>query len=138
MSIILWLMTCTSLFLGARSMQLMKYAGAGCGLDWMCHGMTSLPPLCLPLATSDCLRLHSTSSASTPLPPPPLHSNSDAYLCSSYDYVVPTLRLTADQHQTHLDLVPTPRAAIYIPLPHLSYLPDPFSLTIVGNYPFLV
>src|SRR6266446_1290673 len=57
-----------------------------------CHGMTSLPPLHPPLATSDCLRLHSASSASTLLLPPPLCSNSDAYLCSSYDYIAPTLR----------------------------------------------
>src|SRR5258708_39379978 len=100
--------------------------------------MTSLPPLCPPLAASDRLHLHSASSASTPLLPPPLCSNSNAYLCSSYDYVMPTLGLTADRHWTHLDLVPTPRATVYIPLPHLSYLPDPFSLTIAGNYPFLV
>src|SRR6266436_5083119 len=100
--------------------------------------MTSLPPLHLPLAASDCLCLHSASSASTPLLLPLLCSNSDAYLHSSYDYIVPTLRLTMDQHQTCLDLVPMPRATVYIPLPHLSYLPDPFSLTIVGNYPFLV
>src|SRR6266436_7029571 len=107
-------------------------------LEASCHGMTSLPPFCPPLAASDCLCLHSASSASTLLLPPPLHSNSDAYLCSSYDYIMPTLGLTTDQHWTHPDLVPTPRATIYIPLPHLSYLPDPFSLTIVGNYPFLV
>src|SRR5260221_9358547 len=100
--------------------------------------MPSLPPLCLPLASSDCLCLHSTSSASTPFLPPPLCSNSDAYLHSSYNYIAPTLGLTVDRHQTHLDLVPMPRATVYIPLPHLSYLPDPFSLTIVGNYPFLV
>src|SRR5258708_2471042 len=100
--------------------------------------MISLPPLCLPLATSDHLRLHSASSTSTLLLPPLLCSNSDAYLRSSYDYVMPTLGLTVDRHQTHPDLVPMPRAAVYIPLPHLSYLPDPFSLTIAGNYPFLV
>src|SRR5260221_8720152 len=100
--------------------------------------MTSLPPLCPPLAASNCLCLHSASSTSTPLLPPLLRSNSDAYLHSSYDYITPTLRLTMDRHWTCLDLVPTPRAAIYIPLPHLSYLPDPFSLTIAGNYPFLV
>src|SRR5258707_14673144 len=100
--------------------------------------MTSLPPLHLPLATSDCLCLHSTSSTSTLLLLPPLCSNSDAYLHSSYDYIMPTLGLTADRHQTHPDLVPMPRATVYIPLPHLSYLPDPFSLTIAGNYPFLV
>src|SRR5260221_10364498 len=98
----------------------------------------SLPPLCPPLATSDCLCLHSASSTSTPLLLPLLCSNSDAYLRSSYNYITPTLRLTVDQHWTCLDLVPMPRAAIHIPLPHLSYLSDPFSLTIVGNYPFLV
>src|SRR5260221_6228649 len=100
--------------------------------------MTSLPPLRPPLAASNCLHLHSASSASTLLLPPPPCSNSDAYLCSSYDYVAPTLGLTMDQHQTCPDLVPTPRATIYIPLPHLSYLPDPFSLTLACNYPFLV
>src|SRR5258706_16037882 len=103
-----------------------------------CHGMTSLPLLWPPLAPSDCLHLHSASSTSTLPLPPPLCSNSNVYLHSSYNYIVPTLRLTTDRHWTHLDLVPMPRAAIYIPLPHLSYLPDPFSLTIVGNYPFLV
>src|SRR5258707_13892118 len=103
-----------------------------------CHGMTSLPPLHPPLATSDRLHLHSSSSTSILLLPPLLHSNSDAYLHSSYDYVAPTLGLTADRHWTHPDLVPMPRATVYIPLPHLSYLPDPSSLTIVGNYPFLV
>src|SRR5260221_13335246 len=70
--------------------------------------------------------------------PPLLCSNSNAYLCNLYNYVVPALRLTADHYQTHSDLVPMPRATIYIPFLHLSYLPDPFSLTIVGNYPFLV
>ncbi len=65
-------------------------------LSSSCHGTTSLPPLCPPLATSDCLCLHSASSASTLLLPPLLHSNSDAYLRSSYDYIMPTLRLTAD------------------------------------------
>src|SRR5258705_1262128 len=97
--------------------------------------MTSLPLLCPPLATSDLICLHSTSTLP---PPPPLCSNSEAYLCNLYNYVMPTLRLTVDQYQTHLDLVPTPRAAIYIPFLHLSYLPDPFSLTITGNYSFLV
>src|SRR5258707_1500298 len=100
--------------------------------------MTYLPPPDPPLTTSNCLHLHSASSTSTPLLPPPLCSNSNAYLCSSYDYVMPTLGLTVDRHQTCPDLVPMPRAAVYIPLPHLSYLPDPFSLTIAGNYPFLV
>src|SRR5258708_3741808 len=79
-----------------------------------------------------------TPSASTPPLPPLLCSNSDAYLCNLYNYIMPTLRLTTDQYQTHLDLVPMPRAAIYIPFLHLSYLPDPFSLTIAGNYSFLV
>src|SRR5258708_3803028 len=97
--------------------------------------MPSLPPLSPPLAASDPLLLHSPS---TPPLPPPLCSNSNAYLCNLYDYAVPTLRLTMDQYQTHSDLVPMPRATVYIPFPHLSYLPDPFSLTIVGNYSFLV
>src|SRR5258708_14701528 len=81
--------------------------------------------------TSGCLRPHL---------PPLCHlcSNSEAYLCNLYNYVAPTLRLTADQYWTHSDLVPTPRAAIYIPFLHLSYLPDPFSLTITGNCSFLV
>src|SRR6266436_8820622 len=79
-----------------------------------------------------------TPSASTPLHPPPPHSNSKAYLHNLCNYVTPTLGLTADQYQTHLDLVPMPRATIYIPFLHLSYLPDPFSLTIMGNYSFLV
>src|SRR5258708_38053508 len=96
------------------------------------------PPPPPPLAASDCLHLHSSSSTSILLLPPPLHSNSDAYLRSSYNYIAPTLRLTMDRHQTCPDLVPMPRATVYIPLPHLSYLPDPFSLTIAGNYPFLV
>src|SRR5258708_39823043 len=96
----------------------------------VCHGTTSLALLCLPLAASDHLCLHSASSASTPLPPPPLCSNSNAYLCSSYDYVTPTLGLTTDRHWTHPDLLPTPRATVYIPLPHSAYFPDPFSLTI--------
>src|SRR5258708_6177361 len=100
--------------------------------------MTSLPPLPPPLATSDCLHLHSTSSASTPLLPPLLCSNSNAYLRRSYDHVAPTRRRTMDRHLTHPDPVHTPKDAIYIPLLHLTYLPDPFSLTIAGNYPFLV
>src|SRR5258707_5169448 len=33
----------------------------------MCHGMTSLPPLHLPLATSNCLHLHSASNHSNML-----------------------------------------------------------------------
>src|SRR6266436_7641675 len=77
--------------------------------------------------------------------PPPLcsicpHSTPTLkHTCATYaSYVMPTLRLTVDQYQTHLDLVPMPRATVYIPLLHLSYLPDPFSLTIVGNYSFLV
>src|SRR5258708_21828775 len=70
--------------------------------------------------------------------PPPLHSNSEAYLHNLCNCIVPTLGLTADQYRTHSDLVPMPRATIYIPFLHLSYLPDPFSLTIMGNYSFLV
>src|SRR5260221_9849893 len=79
-----------------------------------------------------------TPSTSTPPLLPLLCSNSKAYLCNSCNYIMPTLRLTADQCQTHSDLVPMPRATIYIPFLHLSYLPDPFSLTIMGNYSFLV
>src|SRR5258708_27613182 len=79
-------------------------------------------------------------SPSTSAPPllPPLHSNSEACLHNLCNCVMPTLGLTADQHQTHSDLVPMPRATICIPFLHLSYLPDPFSLTIMGNYSFLV
>src|SRR6266481_10150943 len=80
------------------------------------------------LATSGHLQPH----------PPPLCSNSKAYLHNLCNYVTPTLGLTVDQYWTHSDLVPMPRATVYIPFLHLSYLPDPFSLTIVGNYSFLV
>src|SRR5258708_17981278 len=66
--------------------------------------------------TSGCLQPH----------PPPLHSNSEAYLHNLCNYIMPTLGLTMDQYHTHLDLVPMPRATIYIPFLHLSYLPDPF------------
>src|SRR5258708_8689852 len=62
---------------------------------------------------------------------PPLCSNSEACLCNLRNCIVPTLRLTVDQHRTHLDLVPMPRAAVCIPFLHSSYLPDPFSLTIM-------
>src|SRR5258705_1801216 len=89
-----------------------------------------------PFPFSAHLWLPPTPSASTPPLLPLLHSNSEVYLCNLYNYIMPTLRLTADQYQTHLDLVPMPRAAIYIPFLHLSYLPDPFSLTIAGNYLF--
>src|SRR5260221_8609440 len=78
-----------------------------------------------------------TPSTSTLLHLPPLHSNSKAYLCNLCNYVMPTLGLTTDQYQTCSDLVPMPRATVYIPFLHLSYLPDPFSLTIMGNYSFL-
>src|SRR5258708_23398180 len=79
-----------------------------------------------------------TPSASSPSLPPPLCSTSEVYSHILYNYIAPTLRLTADQYWTHLDLVPMPRATVYIPFLHLSYLPDPFSLTIMGNYSFLV
>src|SRR5258708_29513898 len=79
-----------------------------------------------------------TPSASSLHLPPPLCSNSEVYSHNLCNYIVPTLRLTTDQYRTHSDLVPTPRATIYIPFLHLSYLPDPFSLTITGNYSFLV
>src|SRR5258708_37833998 len=100
--------------------------------------MTSLPLLRSPLATSNPICLYSTPSAPTPLPSPSLHSISKAYLHSLCNYITPTLRLTTDQYRTCSDLVPMPSAAIYIPFLHLSYLPDPFSLTITGNYSFLV
>ncbi len=78
--------------------------------------------------------------------PPPLHlfclhsAPTPMHTCATCTttYVTPTLGLTTDQYWTHSDLVPMPRAAVYIPFLHLSYLPDPFSLTIVGNYSFLV
>src|SRR5258708_27713900 len=79
-----------------------------------------------------------TPSTSTLPLPPPLCSNSKVYLCNLYNYIAPTLGLTADQYWTCSDLVPTPRATIYIPFLHLSYLPDPFSFTITCNYSFLV
>src|SRR5258708_327045 len=107
--------------------------GGSWGASPFCHGTTSLPssfispcPLCLHSATPCHLQsplLH------------PLHSYSEAYV---HSYAASTVRLASDQHQTHLDLVPTPRAAIYIPFLHSSYLPDLLSLTITGNYPFLV
>ena len=104
----------------------------------MCHGMTPLllsfplsplrpPPLGSPPST---LRLHPTSSASTP---PPFRFNSDTYVRNWQDYVAQALGITADQCRTHPDLVPTPRAAVCIPLLHSSYLSDPFSLPIMGN-----
>src|SRR5258707_360678 len=65
---------------------------------------------------------------------PPLCSNSEAYLCNLCNYIAPTLGLTTDQYQTHSDPVPMPRATIYIPFLHLSYLPDHFSLTLMGNF----
>src|SRR5258708_21824170 len=66
--------------------------------------------------------------------PPPLCSNSEAYLCNLCNCIASSVRLTADQYWTCLDLVAMPRAAVYISFLHLSYLPDPFSLTIMGNY----
>ena len=91
----------------------------------MCHGTTSLlpsfplsplrPPPGKPPST---LRFHPTSSASTP---PPFRFNSDVYVRNWQDYVAQALRITVDQCRTHPDLVPMPRAAVCIPLPHLSY-----------------
>src|SRR5260370_40300373 len=96
---------------------------------WHKRGVMSWYDLPSPsLPTSGCLRPHL----------PPLHSNSEAYLRNLYNYIMPTLGLTADQYWTCSDLVPMPRATIYIPFLHSSYLPDPFSLTIMGNYSFLV
>src|SRR5258708_4511120 len=91
-----------------------------------------------PFPFSAHLWLPLTPSASTLPLPPPLHSNSKAYLHNLCNYITPTPRLTVDKYWTCSDLVPMPRAAVYIPFLHLSYLPDPFSLTIMGNYSFLV
>src|SRR5258708_12137755 len=68
---------------------------------------------------------------------PPLHSNSEAYLHNLCNYITPTLGLTMDQYQTHLDLVPMPRATIYIPFLHLPYFPHPFPLQLMVNSSFL-
>src|SRR5258708_8849454 len=75
-----------------------------------------------------------TPSASTLPLLPSLCSNSKAYLCNLCNYVTPTLILTADQYRTHLDLVPMPRATVYIPFLIFSYLPIPFSFTLIGHY----
>src|SRR5258707_14130485 len=77
-------------------------------------------------------------TTSAPPLPPTLSSNSKACLHNLCNCITPTLGLTMDQHWTCSDLVPMPRAAICIPFLHSSYLPDPFSLTITGNYSFLV
>src|SRR5258708_37546372 len=90
--------------------------------------------VCPPFPFSAPLSPPLTPSTSTPPPLPPLHSNSKACLCNLHNCIAPTLGLTMDQHRTCLDLVPMPRAAVCIPFLHLSYLPDPFSLTIMGNY----
>ena len=76
-----------------------------------------------------CFRL--TSSASTP---PSFHFNSDVYVHNLQDHIAQALGITVDQCRTRPDLAPMPRAAICIPLPHLSYLSDPFSLPIMGNH----
>src|SRR5258708_4545435 len=81
--------------------------------------MTSLPLLHPPLAAPNPSCLH---SASTPPLLPLLHSNSKVYLHNLYNYVMPTLRLTMDQYQTHSDLVPMPRATAYIPFLHFTHL----------------
>src|SRR5258708_32187178 len=91
-----------------------------------------------PFPFSAHLFLPLSPSASTLLLLPPLHSNSEACLHNLHNCIIPTLRLTADQHQTCSDLVPMPRAAVCIPFLHLSYLLDPFSLTLTGNYPFFL
>src|SRR5258707_14371912 len=52
-----------------------------------------------------------TSGHLQPLPPP-LHSNSAAYLCNLCNCIMPTLGLTVDQYWTCSDLVPMPRAAV--------------------------
>src|SRR5258707_9586769 len=100
--------------------------------------MSQTVMVCPPFPFSTHLWPPLTPSASTLPLLPLLCSNSEVYLCNLYNYVMPTLRLTMDQYQTCLDLVPMPRATVYIPFLYLSYLPDPFSLTIMGNYSFLV
>src|SRR5258708_31971020 len=106
----------------------------GVFIPWVECGVMVRPPF--PFST----HLLPPPSPSTSAPPllPPLHSNSKACLRNLRNCITPTLRLTMDQHQTHSDLVPMPRATICIPFLHLSYLPDPFSLTIMDNYSFLV
>ncbi len=57
-------------FHSSSTILLVKYALVSARLLMMClscHGMTSLPPLCPPLATSNPICIHSTSSASAPL-----------------------------------------------------------------------
>ena len=90
----------------------------------------SAPPGEPPWKPPSTLRFHLTSSTSTP---PSFHFNSNVYVRNLQDHVAQALGITADQCQTHPDLVPTPRAAVCIPLLHLSYLSDPFSLPITGN-----
>src|SRR5260370_13389220 len=102
-----------------------------CLLQWECHGMTSLPLLHPPLATSEPFCLCSAPSTSTLLQLRSMLVQLTQLHCTHSG-------LTADQHQTCSDLVPTPRAIICIPFLHSSYLPDPFSLTIMGNYSSLV
>src|SRR6266436_986997 len=92
-----------------------------------CHGTPSLPLLHPPLAASDPICLHSTPSASTLLQLQSILVQL-MQLCHTHSWT---------NHKSIPDLVPTPRATIYIPFLHLSYLPDPFSLTIMGNYSFL-
>src|SRR5258708_37892516 len=85
-----------------------------------------------PFPFSAHLWLPLTPSASTLPLPPSLRSNSKAYLHNLCNYITPTFGLTTDQYWTCSDLVPMPRAAIYIPFLHLSYLPDPFCRQDIG------
>src|SRR5258708_19709776 len=87
-----------------------------------------------PFPFSTHLWLPLTPSASTLPLPPPLCSNSEACLCNLCNCIMPTLRLTVDQHWTCFNLVPMPRATIYIPFLHFSYFPYPFSFTLFSNY----
>ena len=96
-----------------------------------CHGMTSLPLLHPPLATSEPFHLHSAPSASTPL--------------QLRSMLVQLTQLHHAHSQTNHGSTPDPfgpgshaKGHCLYTLSTLSYLPDPFSLTIAGNYSFLV
>src|SRR5258708_19372975 len=104
-------------------------------MPWNLRSIVMVQP---PFPISTHLWLPPTPSASALPLLPPLCFNSEAYLCNLCNCIAPTLGLTADQYWTHSDLVPMPRAAVYIPFLHLSYFPDPFSLTLTVTSSFLV
>src|SRR5258707_5593592 len=85
------------------------------------------------LATSGHLWPPLTPSASTLPLLPLLHSNSKAYLCNLYNYIAPTLRLTMDQYQTHLDLVPFQGPPSRYPFYLCLILPIPFHFKLWVN-----